>query len=159
MVKASQNGCNLEFFNNPNSLPDLKTLRARNPLSKHLEKDDMGMQETSEYNQLKVLISRGYLRAKRDTTLTYMRIGVNILTGLMLGVLYIQAGQDGAKVLDNYNLLFSILMHHMMSTMMLTILTCKYFLLVLQIYAHSTRKKNSSFKNATKIIIVHLCIF
>jgi hypothetical protein len=43
----------------------------------------------------------------------------------MLGTLYWQAGRDGTKVLDNYNLLFSILMHHMMSTMMLTILTCK----------------------------------
>lgn len=124
MVKESENGTNLSFFSNPKALPDLKTLRARNPISKHMEKDSKhGMQETSEYNQLKVLLHRGYVRAKRDQTLTYMRIGVNILVGLMLGVLYIQAGSDGAKVLDNYNLLFSILMHHMMSTMMLTILT------------------------------------
>lgn len=41
----------------------------------------------------------------------------------MLGTLYWQAGIDGSKVLDNYNLLFSILMHHMMSTMMLMILS------------------------------------
>lgn len=54
-----------------------------------------------------------------------MRLGVNIITGLMLGTLYWKAGIDGSKVLDNYNLLFSVLMHHMMSTMMLTILTCK----------------------------------
>lgn len=58
-------------------------------------------------------------------TLTYLRIGVNISVGLMLGTLYFRAGIDGSKVLDNYNLLFSILMHHMMSTMMLTILTCE----------------------------------
>ncbi|KAJ8955286.1 hypothetical protein NQ317_007580, partial [Molorchus minor] len=56
-------------------------------------------------------------------TLTYLRIGVNLLVGLMLGTLYWNAGNDGSKVLDTYNLLFSILMHHMMSTMMLTILT------------------------------------
>lgn len=54
-----------------------------------------------------------------------MRILVNILTAFMLGVLYIKSGQEGSRVADNYNLLFAILMHHMMSTMMLTILTCK----------------------------------
>lgn len=59
-------------------------------------------------------------------TLTYLRLGVNVLTGLMLGTLYWKSGNHGGKVLDNYNLLFSILIHHMMSTMMLTILTCKY---------------------------------
>lgn len=52
---------------------------------------------------------------------------MNVCVGLMLGTLYWQAGIDGSKVLDNYNLLFSILMHHMMSTMMLTILTCEFF--------------------------------
>lgn len=63
MVKESQNGSNLEFFNNWEALPTLKKLRARNPLSKHLEKhSEHGMQETSEWNQLKVLLSRGYLR-------------------------------------------------------------------------------------------------
>lgn len=124
MVTETMNGCNVAWFENPNSMPDLKTLRARNPLSRMQEKHaPTHMQETSEWNQLKVLLDRGYLKAKRDKTLTYMRVAVNVLTGLMLGVLYIQAGVDGSKVLDNYNLLFSILMHHMMSTMMLTILT------------------------------------
>lgn len=70
-------------------------------------------------------MKRGYIKTKRDQTLTYTRIGVNVFTGMLLGVIYWQAGSDGSKVLDNYNLLFSILMHHMMSTMMLTILTCK----------------------------------
>lgn len=50
---------------------------------------------------------------------------MNVIVSLMLGTLYWQSGSQGHKVLDNYNLLFSILMHHMMSTMMLTILTCK----------------------------------
>lgn len=57
-------------------------------------------------------------------TLTHLRIAVNILTGIMLGVLFIKAGNDASRILDNYNLMFAILMHHMMSTMMLTILTC-----------------------------------
>lgn len=44
----------------------------------------------------------------------------------MLGVLYIGSGNEGARVLDNYKLLFAILMHCSMATMMLTVLTCMY---------------------------------
>lgn len=55
----------------------------------------------------------------------FCRIGVNIAVALMLGVLYIGAGNEGSRVLDNYNLLFAILMHSSMATMMLTVLTCK----------------------------------
>lgn len=60
---------------------------------------------------------------KRDTTLTHLRIAVNVLVGIMLGSVFLRSGADGARVLDNYNLLFSILIHHMMTTMMLTIVT------------------------------------
>lgn len=44
----------------------------------------------------------------------------------MLGTLFIKSGNEGSRVLDNYNLLFAILLHHSMTTMMLTVLTCKY---------------------------------
>lgn len=44
----------------------------------------------------------------------------------MLGVLYIGAGNEGSRVLDNYNLLFAILIHSSMATMMLTVLTCEF---------------------------------
>lgn len=64
-------------------------------------------------------------QCRRLQTLTHMRFVVNVLTGLMLGVLFIGAGNEGSRVLDNYNLLFGILMHHMMTTMMLTVLTCE----------------------------------
>lgn len=58
-------------------------------------------------------------------TMTHLRLIVNVLVGFMLGSLFINAGNEGSRVLENYNLLFAILMHHMMSPMMLTILTCK----------------------------------
>lgn len=64
--------------------------------------------------------------------MTHMRIIVNILVGIMLGVLFIQAGNKGSRVLDNYNLLFSILMHQMMSPMMLNILTFPQEMSILQ---------------------------
>ena len=59
-------------------------------------------------------------------SLDFSRIGVNVFVSLMLGVLYCRSGNEGSRVLDNYNLLFAILMHHSMATMMLTVLTCKY---------------------------------
>lgn len=58
-------------------------------------------------------------------SLTHLRILVNIAVGLMLGSVFFQTGMDAGRVLDNYNLLFSILIHHMMTTMMLTVVTCK----------------------------------
>lgn len=55
-----------------------------------------------------------------------MRLFVNLIVGVLLGILFWQSGDEGSRVLDNWNLLFSILVHHMMTTMMLTVLTCKY---------------------------------
>lgn len=54
-------------------------------------------------------------------------MAVNISVALMLGVLYLGTGNEGSRVLDNYKLLFAILMHCSMATMMLTVLTCMYW--------------------------------
>ncbi|KAK7788384.1 hypothetical protein R5R35_006557 [Gryllus longicercus] len=120
MVQGSENGRNLQWFKDPEKLAYHKPKRAPRPDPPKLPQS---LQATSQMNQVKVLLRRGFLKTKRDATLTHMRILVNILTGIMLGVLFIQAGNEGSRVLDNYNLLFGILMHHMMTTMMLTILT------------------------------------
>lgn len=83
------------------------------------------LEDSSFGYQLYYLLKRGVIKTKRDTTLTHLRIGVNIFLAIMLGFLYVDAGNEGSRVLDNYNLLFAILMHHSMTTMMLTVLTCK----------------------------------
>ncbi|XP_046414957.1 ATP-binding cassette subfamily G member 4 isoform X1 [Neodiprion fabricii] len=123
LVWATQNGKSLQWFTNPDATLDTAALRAKHPLKNSGIYEKKSRQETSQYNQIKVLLQRGYLKTKRDTTLTHLRIAVNIFTGVMLGTLFIRAGNEGSRVLDNYNLLFAILMHHMMTTMMLTILT------------------------------------
>ncbi|XP_063235833.1 ATP-binding cassette sub-family G member 4 isoform X2 [Bacillus rossius redtenbacheri] len=81
------------------------------------------LQETSTWNQIKVLLHRGYLKIIRDTTLTHMRLIVNAMVGLMLGVLFFRLGNDGSRTLQNYNLIFSVLVHQMSTNMMLSILT------------------------------------
>jgi ACR3 family arsenite efflux pump ArsB len=58
-------------------------------------------------------------------TLTHLRILVNIIVAIMLGILFIGEGNEGSRVLDNYNLLFACLIHNMMTPMMITILTCE----------------------------------
>lgn len=58
--------------------------------------------------------------------LTYLRIGVNVAVSILLGTLFLQIGDDGNKIFDNYNLLFSILMQHVGSTLMLNIINCEY---------------------------------
>ncbi|XP_067010061.1 ATP-binding cassette sub-family G member 4 isoform X2 [Anabrus simplex] len=131
MVRGTENGRCVDWFDDPKSAAYVKPCRAKREEEK-APKVHKSLQETSLMNQLKILLSRGFLKSRRDSTLTHMRILVNILTGLMLGVLFIKAGDEASRVLDNYNLLFGILMHHMMTTMMLTILTFPMEMSILQ---------------------------
>ncbi|XP_015122195.1 ATP-binding cassette sub-family G member 4 [Diachasma alloeum] len=147
LVNASDNGRNLQWFNNKERFvssievaidsskggeqtPDADEKRGKfdeeesekSSILKKLRKKK-SLQATSQLHQLKILLQRGFIKSKRDTTLTYLRLLVNIFTGIMLGTLFIGAGNQGHRVLENYNLLFAILMHHMMTSMMLTVLT------------------------------------
>lgn len=124
LTTKAENGRALSWFDDPDSMPTMEILRKQCPLSVLKEQDpSTGNEETPRSNQRKVLIKRGFLKAKRDSTMTHLRLIVNVLVGVMLGSLFIKAGNEGSRVLENYNLLFAILMHHMMSPMMLTILT------------------------------------
>ncbi|KZC04865.1 PREDICTED: ATP-binding cassette sub-family G member 4 [Dufourea novaeangliae] len=124
LINGSENGRSLQWFKDPDSLTDAKGLRALHPQKKNNETEGYtSLQATPLLHQIKILMGRGFLMCKRDTTLTHLRILVNIAVGFMLGSVFLESGVDGARVLDNYNLLFSILIHLMMTTMMLTIVT------------------------------------
>nr|XP_026500205.1 ATP-binding cassette sub-family G member 4 [Vanessa tameamea] len=124
LITKAENGKALQWFNNPETIPTMELLRKQYPLSVMRDQDTTtGEEETPQSNQRSVLIKRGFLKAKRDPTMTHLRLMVNVVVGIMLGALFINAGNEGSRVLENYNLLFAILMHHMMSPMMLTILT------------------------------------
>ncbi|KMQ92948.1 atp-binding cassette sub-family g member 4 [Lasius niger] len=122
LINGSQNGSNLQWFENSADLMDAKSLRAARPLLNKFD-DNSGLHATNLAHQIRILLRRGFIMCKRDTTLTHLRIAVNIIVGIMLGSVFLRSGADGSRVLDNYNLLFSILIHHMMTTMMLTIVT------------------------------------
>ncbi|XP_078041379.1 ATP-binding cassette subfamily G member 4 [Augochlora pura] len=123
LIASCQNGRNTGWFNSLEAM-DVINLKALHSSKKNIDADNVGsLQATSLMHQIKILMQRGFLKSKRDTTLTHLRIMVNVSVGFMLGSVFLQTGMDGSRVLDNYNLLFSILIHHMMTTMMLTIVT------------------------------------
>ncbi|CAH1408371.1 unnamed protein product [Nezara viridula] len=125
LVQGTQNGRSIRWFKDADLLPPTSHVEVshKSPRLPGRIRCYTSLQDTTQFHQLSVIIKRGFIKVKRDSTLTYMRIYANILTGLMLGTLYYNSGVDGSTVLDNYNLLFSIIIHHAMSTMMLTILT------------------------------------
>lgn len=125
MVNSMGNGESVDWFSDSNKVLKLELLRKKYPLRK-TKNEDTTLHATSQFHQIKVLLKRSYIKSKRDQTLTHLRIFVNIAIAVMLGFLFIEAGNEGSRVLDNYNLLFAILMHHKMTTMMLTVLTCEY---------------------------------
>lgn len=134
------NGECLNWYENPKKVMKLEQLRQMYPITEEKKK----FYEVSEMDQLKVLLRRGMIKTKRDQTLTHLRIAMNVLVALMLGWLYIGSGYDGARVIANYNLMFAILIHHVFSVMMLTILTCKQF------YKLYFCEKNSTSTNIKK---------
>lgn len=137
MVRGSNNGLSLTWFVPPDSIRDSETkvepmVRLTGPVPSASKSSPHGLQNTSTWNQLKVLLRRGYIKTKRDQTMTHMRIVVNILVAIMLGILFFGEGNEGSRVLDNYNLLFACLIHNMMTPMMITILTFPSEISILQ---------------------------
>lgn len=72
MVDEMGNGESLDWFSDPSKVERLEVLRKKNPLNM----ESMGsssLHATSKIHQLGVLLKRSYIKAKRDTTLTYLR--------------------------------------------------------------------------------------
>lgn len=60
-------------------------------------------------------------------TLMYLRLFAHILVGFLIGALYYDIGNDGAKVLSNLGFLFFNMLFLMYTSMTITILSCEYF--------------------------------
>lgn len=68
MVKTTENGSSLSYFDRPDMLPSLETLREKNDQNdEDILSDNRKLEETSALNQLKVLLKRGFLKSKRDS--------------------------------------------------------------------------------------------
>ncbi|XP_054002971.1 ATP-binding cassette sub-family G member 4 isoform X1 [Hylaeus anthracinus] len=78
---------------------------------------------TSELQQFWIILKRTLLFSRRDWTLMYLRLFAHILVGLLIGALYYDIGNDGAKVLSNLGFLFFNMLFLMYTSMTITILS------------------------------------
>lgn len=56
----------------------------------------------------------------------YLRLFAHVLVGFLIGALYYDIGNDGAKVLSNLGFLFFNMLFLMYTSMTITILSCKW---------------------------------
>ncbi|XP_046739749.1 ATP-binding cassette subfamily G member 4 [Diprion similis] len=78
---------------------------------------------TTELVQFWIILKRTLLFSRRDWTLMYLRLFAHILVGLLIGALYWDIGNDGAKVLSNLGFLFFNMLFLMYTSMTITILS------------------------------------
>lgn len=78
---------------------------------------------TSELQQFFIVLKRTLLFSRRDWTLMYLRLFAHILVGFLIGALYYDIGNDGAKVLSNLGFLFFNMLFLMYTSMTITILS------------------------------------
>lgn len=80
MANKSENGRALDWFDDFESIPSMEGLRKLVPLSVLRDTEPKGGdEETGQSNQLKVLLRRGFMKAKRDAVSnTYLRLNSTI---------------------------------------------------------------------------------
>jgi hypothetical protein len=64
----------------------------------------------------------------RSQTLMYLRLFAHVLVGFLIGALYYDIGNDGAKVLSNLGFLFFNMLFLMYTSMTITILSCEFLM-------------------------------
>uniref|UniRef100_A0A1B6IJC3 ABC transporter domain-containing protein n=1 Tax=Homalodisca liturata TaxID=320908 RepID=A0A1B6IJC3_9HEMI len=77
----------------------------------------------SRFTQLCILFRRSTICNIRDLRLAFLRLAAHILVALLLGVVYYDFGNDGAKVSSNFSCIFFIVLFHFYGTAMHTVLT------------------------------------
>lgn len=66
-------------------------------------------EETGFYktqNEIFELLKRNFVNNTRDKTLTLMRIGIHVVLGFLIGLMYLGIGQDASNIINIYKFLF-----------------------------------------------------
>ncbi|CAI9152950.1 unnamed protein product [Rangifer tarandus platyrhynchus] len=122
LFRAVQNG--LCALAEKNSGPEKSEVPALCP-SRPLEVDTVESHTfaTSSLTQFCILFKRSFLSILRDMVLTHLRFISHAGIGVLIGLLYLQTGNDANKVLNNTGCLFFSILFLMFAAMMPTVLT------------------------------------
>lgn len=72
MVESMDNGDCIDWFANPEKVYKLETLRSKYPL-RQSSKDNGPLESVNSFHQLRILMRRGWIKTRRDATLTHLR--------------------------------------------------------------------------------------
>lgn len=72
MVESMDNGECIDWFSHPEKVQKLEALRQKYPIRQN-SKENGSFETTNSFHQLQILLRRGWIKTKRDATLTHLR--------------------------------------------------------------------------------------
>ncbi|XP_061683188.1 ATP-binding cassette subfamily G member 4-like [Syngnathoides biaculeatus] len=121
LFEAVQRGmCTIEEKNQCDNNGSLVWTSKHSKATGHIERHTFA---TSTVTQFCILFKRTFITICRDQVLTHLRLMSHIALGVLIGLLYLNIGNDASKVFNNTGFLFFSMLFIMFGALMPTVLT------------------------------------